>query len=225
MAKPIWNVSGSKGGIGKSITAMAAVHYLQEKGEKVLLVEADDTNPDVLKSYREEVETEALNLDNAEGWMDLANILEEKQDYVAVINTPARSTEGVNKYGEILAAALPELKRELLTLWVISHERDSLELLKKFMEAMRESTVHVLRNLYWAPAEKFTLYDGSNIRAAVEKRGGKTLDFPVLPLRLSTALRNDRMSIRKAIETSTIGNRIGVTKWVEKFSAAFDEVS
>jgi cellulose biosynthesis protein BcsQ len=71
MAKPIYLIGGSKGGVGKSLVAMATVDYLQEQGEDVLLVESDTSNQDVLKNYRHCTETEPIELDDADGWIHL----------------------------------------------------------------------------------------------------------------------------------------------------------
>jgi Mrp family chromosome partitioning ATPase len=91
-------VSGSKGGVGKSTVSMALVHYLTARSEELLLIEADTANPDVGKSYSKMVETVNVNLDEKEGWMDMANRLSEQPDATVVINTPARSGEGVKLY-------------------------------------------------------------------------------------------------------------------------------
>ena len=50
MNKPIYVVGGSKGGVGKSLVTMALVHYLKENDDEVFLIDADTSNPDVLKS-------------------------------------------------------------------------------------------------------------------------------------------------------------------------------
>ncbi len=71
MAGAVWISSGSKGGVGKSMVAMALLHYLLRRDKDVLLVEADTANPDVGKAYGKTVETVYLNLDEEEGWMDL----------------------------------------------------------------------------------------------------------------------------------------------------------
>jgi hypothetical protein len=224
MAKPIISVTGSKGGVGKSIVSMAVVHYLKNKGEKVLLVEADTTNPDVWKCYRNDVECERLNLDEKEGWMDLTNLLAERPEYLVVINTPARSTDGVNSYGALLTESLPELQREMVTLWVINSQRDSLELLKQYLNAISVGRVHVLRNLYHGPEKKFELYNNSKIRESLESRGGKSLNFPEVADRISDQLHSDRRTIQQVIDSSPIGNRAEVNRWVRESAAIFDEV-
>jgi cellulose biosynthesis protein BcsQ len=146
MAKPIYLVSGSKGGVGKSIVAMALTHYFVTRGVKVFLIDADTANPDVGKTYGKTIDVAYINLDEKDGWMDLANRLAEQPDFAAIINTPARSGEGVKHYGSLLADSLPDLGRELVTLWVINSQRDSLQLLKEYLEAISVGVTHVVRN-------------------------------------------------------------------------------
>ena len=47
MAKDIYFVGGSKGGVGKSMVAVALLDYLLEKGEDVILIESDTSNCDL----------------------------------------------------------------------------------------------------------------------------------------------------------------------------------
>ena len=120
MGKPVYMISGSKGGVGKSIVSMSLIHYLTKRSEKLLLVDADTANPDVGKAYGKSIETVYINLDEKDGWMDLANRLAEQPDETVVINTPARSGEGVRLYGMLLTESMQELGRKLVTLWVIN---------------------------------------------------------------------------------------------------------
>ena len=64
----VW-IGGSKGGVGKSMVTMAMVDYLQDKGEDVLLVDCDTSNPDASKAYRAHTDTALLNLDEVDGWI------------------------------------------------------------------------------------------------------------------------------------------------------------
>ena len=130
MNKPIYVVGGSKGGVGKSLVSMAMTHFLTEAREKVFLIDADTSNPDVFKSYGAEVQCELVNLDDADGWIRFVNICDENKDAAVVVNTAARNNQGVAAYGATLSKSLEELDRDLVTLWVINRQRDSLELLE-----------------------------------------------------------------------------------------------
>jgi hypothetical protein len=213
MAKSIYLIGGSKGGVGKSLVTMATVDYLQEQGESVLMIESDTSNPDVWKAYNESVETELINLDEADGWIHLVNLLDSNQDSVVVINTAARNNKGVSAYGETLNGTLTELKRKLITLWVINRQRDSLELLKEYMDAIPNANVHVVRNGHFGEEKKFELYNGSKLRATVEKCGGQSVTFPDLADRVSDDIYSKRMSIAAALKDLPIGNRAELTRW------------
>lgn len=224
MAKKIVLIGGSKGGVGKSMVSMAIIDYLQEQGESVLLIESDTSNPDVWKGYGECVETQLLNLDEADGWIQLVNLCDSKPDSVVVINTAARNNQGVSAYGATLNSTLAELKRDLVTLWVINRQRDSLELLKEYMDAIPDSRVHVVRNGYFGEEKKFELYNGSKIRTAVESRGGLSLNFPDLADRVSDDIYSKRLSIAKALKELPIGNRAELSRWKTEVKKTLEAV-
>lgn len=224
MAKKIVLIGGSKGGVGKSMVSMAIIDYLQEQGESVLLIESDTSNPDVWKGYGECVETQLLNLDEADGWIQLVNLCDSKPDSVVVINTAARNNQGVSAYGATLNSTLAELKRDLVTLWVINRQRDSLELLKEYMDAIQDSRVHVVRNGYFGEEKKFELYNGSKIRTAVESRGGLSLNFPDLADRVSDDIYSQRLSIAKALKELPIGNRAELSRWKTEVKKVLETV-
>jgi len=224
MAKRIFLIGGSKGGVGKSMVSMAIIDYLQEQGESVLLIESDTSNPDVWKGYGECVETQLLNLDEADGWIQLVNLCDSKPDSVVVINTAARNNQGVSAYGATLNSTLAELKRDLVTLWVINRQRDSLELLKEYMDAIPDSRVHVVRNGYFGEEKKFELYNGSKIRTAVESRGGLSLNFPDLADRVSDDIYSKRLSIAKALKELPIGNRAELSRWKTEVKKVLETV-
>ena len=214
MAQNIYWVGGSKGGVGKSLMAMATIDYLQqERGVSVFLIEADTSNPDVWKSYKDQVESELVNLDEADGWIQLVNLCNTRQDSVMVINTAARNNKSVSAYGLTLNNTLEELKRKLVTFWLINRQRDSLELLKEYTDAIQKAVVHVVRNGYFGQEGKFELYNGSKIRSNIEEQGGLSVTFPDLADRVSDDLYSKRMSIAVAAKELPIGNRAELLRW------------
>ena len=140
-----------------------------------------------------------------------------------VVNTPARSGVGVKLYGTLLTESMQELGRELVTLWVINSQRDSLQLLKEYLDVVGGHTTHVLRNLYHGPERKFELYNSSKIRATVEAQG-KTFNFPEVADRISDLLHSERLTIETVIEIAPIGNRAEVNRWVKECASVFDGV-
>jgi hypothetical protein len=223
--RKIYLVGGSKGGVGKSMVTMSLLDYLGGKGEKLVLIESDTSNPDVWKSYRDEVESHTINLDEANGWIELVNLADQYSDATVVINTAARNNEGVKRFGDTLGSTLGELSRDLVTFWVINRQRDSLELLKDFTEALPGSAVHVIRNGYFGEEDAFELYNGSKVRKSVEDKGGKSLTFPNLADRVADDIYTKRLSLAKAIKELPIGNRAELRRWLGLTASMFDQVT
>jgi hypothetical protein len=224
MAKPIYLIGGSKGGVGKSLVTMAAVDYLQEQKETVLLIDSDTSNPDVYKAYEGRVESALIDLDEADGWIELVNLCESKPDSVIAINTAARNNKCVTNYGTTLNSTLADLKRSLITLWIINRQRDSLELLNEFMEAIPKSVVHVVRNVYFGDEKKFELYNGSKTREIIEEKGGKSVSFPDLADRVSDDIYSKRLSICTAAKELPLGNRAELLRWRFEVKKTLDQL-
>jgi hypothetical protein len=220
----IYVIGGGKGGVGKSFTTVALLDYLEQAGAKVLVIESDTSNPDVWKMYKDQMETRLVDLDDANGWIDLVNVCDEFRDHIVVINTAARNNKGVVAYGETLNSTLEELGRELVTLWVINRQRDSLELLKEYRDALPGSKFHVIRNGYFGDEQKFELYNSSKTRETIESEGGKSLVLPDLADRVSDDLYSKRLSISRALTELPIGNRAELSRWRRDASRMISEV-
>ena len=213
MAKKIILIGGSKGGVGKSMVTSLVLEHFVGVAQKVLLIETDTSNPDVFNAYGEEVPSRLLDLDGPNGWTELVNVCDAHPDTTVVVNTAARNNRGVAAYGETLRDSLQELGRTLVTFWVINAERDSVELLKSFLDVIPNADLHVVRNNYFGNAEDFTLYDSSKTRVRVEERGGRSLDLPVLGSRVANELRTKRISIGRALKELPLGHRAELRRW------------
>jgi hypothetical protein len=225
MRRKMYWVGGSKGGVGKSLMTVATVDYLQQLGEKVLVVECDTSNPDVWKMYRTTTPTELINLDEADGWIHLVNVCDAHPDATVVVNTAARNNEAVTKFANTLDRSLEELGREFVALWVINRQRDSLELLKQFVSAMPRARIHVIRNGHFGDERKFELFNESQLRRElVEGRGGKSVTLPDLADRVADDLYTKRLSVAEAARTLPIGNRAELGRWREQVQRMLVEV-
>jgi hypothetical protein len=220
----IYLVGGSKGGVGKTIVTMSLLDYLMGTGQELLLIETDTSNPDVGKAYEQVVATELINLDKRDGWINLINVCSENPDAIVVINTAARNNEGVVAHGGSLNGILGELKRKLITLWVINRQKDSLILLKDYMDVMTEGKVHILRNTYFGDEDKFETYRDSNIRTVIEKNKGLSLNFPDLADRVSDSLYINRWTVAKALDEMPLGNKAELMRWQSEAKKVFQQV-
>ena len=220
-------VGGSKGGTGKSTVCGAVLDYLESQGKEPVLIETDTANPDVYKAHKVSGLTTAIELDTSEGWIDLVNFADKNRGRPLVINTAARNLTAVTKFGKTLESTLGELDRELITLWTINRQRDSLELMADYLETLPVSdrhVLHVVRNLYFGEPEKFQLYNDSDSRKRIEAAGGKTIDFPDLADRVADDLVTKRLTIRRASEELPIGNRAELLRWRRLAHQALAEV-
>jgi hypothetical protein len=201
---------------------MAVVDYLHRvKQSKLHLVDCDTSNPDTWKAYRDTIAGQLINLDEADGWIQLVNTCHEHADSTVIINTAARNNAAVEQFGATLNSTLDELDRRLVVLWVINRQRDPLELLKDFMSTMPSAFVHVVRNCYFGEERKFELYNNSKIREAIEQRGGKSLTFPDLADRVADDLYSKRLAIADALSSLPIGNRAELARWRAEVQKAF----
>lgn len=216
MNASIFYVGGSKGGVGKSKLAFALIDYLLDEEKQVVLLETDTSNPDVFKAHQphenDRLICKEADLDSADGWIELVNAADEFPNHYLVINSAARSNIGLAKYGATLRETLAELDRNLLTFWIINRQRDSIELLRGFLNVFPDTLVHVCRNLYFGEPEKFERYNSSKSRELIERKG-QTLDFPDLGDRVADKLYSGRMSIRKALAELPIGDRAELRRW------------
>ena len=174
--------------------------------------------------YKDEIETHLIDLDVANGWIDMVNLCDANKDAIIIINTAARNNKGVTAYGSTLNSTLEELNRKLVTFWVINRQRDSLELLKDYMDAIPDSVVNVVRNSYFGDEGKFELYNGSKLRESVEAAGGNSITFPDLADRVSDDLYSKRLSIEAAMKELPIGNRAELTRWRNEYKKTLGEL-
>ena len=126
----------------------------------------------------------------------------------------------MEKYGATLKETLGELQRSLTALWVINRQRDSVELLRAFLDVFPDALVHVCRNLYFGEADKFELYNESKTRKAIEQNG-RTLDFPELANWVADKLYSERLPIWEALAGLPLGDRAELLRWRSRCGEMF----
>ena len=224
MLRSLFFVTGGKGGVGKSILCMLLIDFLtQFLKRKVLLIESDTSNPDVGKTFtnNDYVEVIFLSLDNADGWIELVDYC-AASDKDVVINFAARSGDAIQKFADTLIGCLKELNMILTSLWLINRQRDSIELLKRYMDVV-PGELHVVRNTFFGAPEKFELFNNSKIKTEAEKRGA-TIDCPDLADRVADEMYSERLSIARAAEEMSLGNRAELKRWRSRGWKMFDDI-
>lgn len=140
-------VLGAKGGVGKSLMVMLILAWLLEKGEKVLLVETDPSNPDTAKTYGGcvDVVTAYFREDGVgQNFVNLIRLLMEKsREYkYIIVNTPGGCMEDLRMRGSVLRG-LPNM----ITVWPVDKEIDSVEMLEEYItEIVPDKPLSVVLN-------------------------------------------------------------------------------
>ena len=126
-----------------------------------------------------------------DGFIELSKFIEHNPDVFIVVNTPAGATQFLVKYGNILAHVAMVMKRDLIMVWPINRQRDSVELLADFVGGSTGfSAIYVFKNAYFGAEYKFSIYDNSKIKARVTA----TLMFPELDDMIADALAGKRLA-------------------------------
>lgn len=213
-------VGGGKGGVGKTSVVMGVVDALLTRGEKVVLIESDDSNPDTYKALNKIVTSEICNLDDESGYMKLSGIIEANPNACIVINTAARATKAIVQHGGILTDTVSELGRELSMLWVMNRQRDSIELLKEFLDGTGGyKSVHAVLNTYFGSVDKFARFKNSKQYARVTG----TITFPELNDLVADKLIDNRFALSNT-EGLAIAERSVLGRYRNAITAAFEGV-
>lgn len=193
MKQRVIAVGGGKGGVGKSTIALALVDYLQSAGDSIAIVESDNSNPDVFKTYNKlGIECTITNLDDESGFIRLGSLIESHPHATIVVNTAARATKNLIAYSSILADVVAETAHDLIMLWPINRQRDSLELLTDFVEkADGHWSTYAVINTYFGSEDKFSRFNSSKIKNKLTS----TIVFPELNDLIADKLVDNRLPI------------------------------
>jgi hypothetical protein len=219
----IYFVGGGKGGVGKTMVAIALVDFLLNKTENnpVTLIESDDSNPDAYKAYEStpEVTKKVINLDAQTGWIKLMNSMPEweKSGEQVVINSAARSTSAVEQNINDLLAGAMELGIDVRMVWVINRQRDSLILINTLLKTTNVDTT-IVKNLYFGEAEKFALFDKSELKKKV-----KTIEFPDLNDEVADKIYIERLALN-ALDKFQFGERIAIQRFRSLAGVQFSNI-
>lgn len=209
---------GDKGGVGKSMIAAAIADYLNTNGELVAIIDADTRNPDVDRMFGKHLPCVQMNLRAENGWMEAMDFVVQHPGYTIVVSTPAGIGEDMKNDIPRFAAFLADLETpaEMELWWTINLLPDAVNLLGEAYKSYGKyfTRVRVVRNLFHSmgDARQFIFWDESILRPQLEKKGGLTINFPALHLRVMSKLFNpDKiMPFSEAIDAG-VGESVGLS--------------
>lgn len=246
----VWIISGLKGGVSKSATALLLLYYLQKLGRPVILIELDSSNPDVAEASRELVERESLfrlDVTLEAAWDTVADIIEAHPGHAIVVNLPAQCERSVQTNVPPLLAA--GLTAKFHTIWALGPSRDSTLALERYLALQTGEPVFVMRALFmvddpadFEPFDDFRTrqlrrlgVDPHAARASDEfarsvLRGGAVLDHMKSPYQMRSLMFDGqeidgaihRFSIARIIKEGPKLTKSRTELFVQKMTAALD---
>lgn len=232
-------VSGDKGGVGKSFSALALIDYLDSKGLEVVVFEADKSNPDVARMYNNTLKTYYVDLSTENGWMNVMDAVAKHPAATFVMSMPAGigSSMKIHLPGFQKFIARRAIAIDMVLWWVMNPQHDSVNLLAEACNTYGSHfpKTRVICNTHFSDGNQaaFFLWNDSPLRHKMEKEGASTMFLPGLSLRVVTKLFDPRkiMPFSDAIDIA-LGEQVEFTEserhklevWRENVAELFDNV-
>jgi len=210
-------VDGGKGGVGKSTLSILISDYLMRNGEDLAVVDADKTNPDVARLFNnaeaENVTAILAGLQSAQGFVELYDVMEKEIDgHDIVLSLPA--TLDMRPYVADIAEVCKEMDLEIVHVFVINRQWDSINLLKESMENGLASIADrkvVVRNGFFGDHDDFSRWDSSKTRSAFLESGGEEIHIPgILDITMDAVLELNKPFSEAAVRGAGLSIGIGV---------------
>jgi hypothetical protein len=220
MAKPLFVVVGRKGGVGKSAAHKMLTDHLLRTGAKLIVVDTDTGAADVAKAFApggQIVDVLTINLDHADGWLDLAAVCEENPDVTIVVNQGARSDDGIKNFWRELEPSLRHTERPLTFVFVMAPMEESALALQWLLKILPTTRVMVAKSVKDGVTDFTDYYEGTVLKDEVERRGGSDFVIPVYYSKLRALLDGPfgenldrRANLNDAAQANDRAIRIGV---------------
>ncbi|NNM93698.1 MAG: hypothetical protein HKL92_10185 [Candidatus Eremiobacteraeota bacterium] len=217
---------GDKGGVGKSLIATAFTEYLLSRELPVALADADQRNGDVGRLFSGVVPTIRPNLRERDGWLELADFLDQQQATDVVLVLPANIGAEFTDEGDFFREALRGLNRALAIFFVLDRSSDSVVLLRDLVATYKDTaTLVAVRNLYFGDSDRFVRWNESKVRAGFLNDGGKEMDFEEL---LDSVIDETFLAHppRRFTDTDLVYlKKLTLRRWLDRNFATFDGLS
>jgi hypothetical protein len=177
--------NGNKGGVGKSFLTNGYADILMNSQKKdIVIVDTDTENPDVARMWKNHTKTEKIDLSKEEGWMDLADVVEQNQGKEIIISLPAQVGKwlktNMSSFREMLKEMGIDIKINMF--FAMGLTIDSTQLAKRAYEELFENldNFDVVLNGAFGEKEDFLAWKESKIRSEILKAGGREIYAPAL---------------------------------------------
>jgi hypothetical protein len=235
--KSSYLVTGNKGGTGKSLTVMALVDYLLERGEQVLIIDQDHMVPDVKRMYAGkfpgQLEWTQAIIQGEPSCTRYINIMKEERykNWSIVTNTPA-GAELLERLDTLRDGVRELPNHEFITLWLLNTQFDATDSLRKYAEAMPGFPIHIVQNLHPAiladprcpPEIIFEMFQKSNLKKALEQRGSRCGFMPSLNEDVTKLFYNYGKPPSQLMQELPGFDRACLRRWRRDMAEMFDQL-
>lgn len=203
-------ITAEKGGVGKSVVALALADYLLTRGEQFTVCETDRSNGDVGAAFEGKHAVIYPYFSEDFDEIESADILIETalEGKSIVVNTPAQCHRAMVRW---MADGVLSLSREagfkLLIWFVTSGSKDSISLFLQSLDAFPEIPHILVRNQHF-DNRKFDYSDPDAwepIRDVLTARSVPVVIFPKFPAALIDHLKTLALTFAEAGEKQTEG--------------------
>ena len=222
----IHGFTGEKGGVGKSLVALAAAEYLLQKGKRFIVCETDRSNGDVGRAFDNKHEVirpyfveDSDEIDSADELLDVA-----LGGADIIVNTPAQSHRAIAKWLSLGSAELAIEDGVKFCFWfVTSGEQDSINLFLESLKAF-DGIPHVLvRNQHFTDRLTYDYSDPDTwepIKEAIATYNVPIINFPKITPGDNDYIRAHSLTFGEAI-TNPEGLRPAARSRVKRVITSF----
>ena len=231
--KTIIFCDGGKGGVGKSFVAIALADYLMRKAECIACIDADPTNPDVVRLFQEQedqgVYTATYDLSETDDWMAFLESLESLPEDLSYIIVSLPAALNITPHLPTALGVFEALGMHVMTFFMLNRQSDSINLLGHSLKGgLLHSSAHkvAILNGVFGREEQFDRWQESTTRKQFTKSGGLIVYMPELYFKsvdLALVTHHRPFSQVKDL-TIPLVYRAQITQWLKAIDTTFDHL-
>lgn len=231
---------GDKGGVGKSMAATMLVETLLHHNRPVLLVESDESTPDVIRRYENVVGVKTVfsNLNRAgdeiNAVSDFAKTVDinapSGSDVTVIVNLPGGAGETLDEQATMLVEVFAEIGTEIRVCYSLGDAPvQSTSLVQSFKAglcgAVPAEHVQILLTGWSAPIENFA-WIGMSERAQLRKLGlpNEYVVPPIQTAAVRPVVFGSTGRLTDLCETFHLMERAHFTGWMKRYRAALEPI-
>jgi hypothetical protein len=199
-------IDGEKGGVGKSLFARVMVQYCLDKQLPYVLVEADQSNPDVGVFYPENIQTAIFSESERQAYA-ADTIFNLALTTPVIVNLPAHVTKTVNDWIERNQILEMDAKHKVdICKWFVGNGGyDSIQLLMQSLNHFEGKIKHVFVRNFGLCDDWKHVDEREDLQELIQAQKVPIINFPKFSYRERDLLDATRINFSQAFLTAELG--------------------